>query len=745
MATDYRKFTITSIPDPSSGGLFIPDYERDMKAIVNQAVKSALSEGGYFKTSSRVVDKITGETRLDVYVHSADASVVSDSLKTELGKLTYKDDFGRPTQDPKYALTSSSPTKREVRALSKEEERGDTEVTRFNKSAWLKVIGLLTSIADITRRILSSVIAFSTQTVKDMVTAHNLGMGYESVRNYRHVETAHGMKEGTITEAVAGEQQKYGNITSLDEKSLEYIALIMGNKVADMATMGLGASNPEAIVEAIVDRANELANQGINSVGQYVGEQQARRELYSYLLKYSPQIADIFATMQEEQHNINSLFRNQAETFEEWKNVLPTSRGNHIPAEYNVATTTGQEWNVVKEIYNQIKEGIALAIAPEILALLRRIANVRVGMSDRESKALDEKNKALNQQFIDSAKVQLTTLGDTEADKQRALALNYYIKELEDENSKRDKIANLVPTSDEIVVKGQDLAETAIRFRVAMNQEKYSPEMKYVVDTYLDPNKRKKVEDRLLKEAQNQRRMDKATEELERIEDSPEFQAELNNLKSRYGGFHSSGVNQATALLKARYLYGAKADFRYDEKGRERPLYEQVSLALKAGYITSSGGVTPNYGVNTDKLDLTGEDFDKALYEALYKKYRNALAGYLANELIYQSKERAKEGTPAYDLDVLQRTYGSDLAGLANKIGTGKGSIISSATMDANGLITHRIVFDLNNNGEVEASDIPLMSYTTNRISDVNRITDVEISNGKVNTVRTSASVQASK
>ena len=745
MATDYHKFTITSIPDPSSGGLFIPDYERDMRAIVNQAVKSALSEGGYFKTASRVVDKKTGETRLDVYVHSDDANVVSDSLRTELGKLTYKDDFGRPTQDPKYALTSSSPTKREVRALSKEEGRGDTEVTRFNKGAWLKVIGLLTSIASITRRILSSVIAFSTQTVKDMVTAHNLGMGYESVRNYRHVETAHGMKEGTITEAVAGEQQKYGNITSLDEKSLEYIALIMGNKVADMATMGLGASNPEAIVEAIVDRANELANQGINSVGQYVGEQQARRELYSYLLKYSPQIADIFATMQEEQHNINSLFRNQAETFEEWKNVLPTSRGNHIPAEYNVATTTGQEWNVVKEIYSQIKEGIALAIAPEILALLRRIANVRVGMSDRESKALDEKNKALNQQFIDSAKVQLTTLGDTEADKQRALALNYYIKELEDENSKRDKIANLVPTSDEIVVKGQDLAETAIRFRVAMNQEKYSPEMKYVVDTYLDPNKRKKVEDRLLKEAQNQRRMDKATEELERIEDSPEFQAELNNLKSRYGGFHSSGVNQATALLKARYLYGAKADFRYDEKGRERPLYEQVSLALKAGYITSSGGVTPNYGVNTDKLDLTGEDFDKALYEALYKKYRNALAGYLANELIYQSKERAKEGTPAYDLDVLQRTYGSDLAGLANKIGTGKGSIISSATMDANGLITHRIVFDLNNNGEVEASDIPLMSYTTNRISDVNRITDVEISNGKVNTVRTSASVQASK
>lgn len=774
MATDYRKFTITSIPDPSSGGGFsIPDYERDMKAIVNQAVKSALSEGGYFKTSSRVVDKRTGETRLDVYVHSGDANVVSDSLRTELGKLTYKDNFGRPTQDPKYALTSSSPTKREVRALSKEEERGDTEITRFNKSAWLKVVGLLTSIAGITRRILSSVIAFSTQTVKDMVTAHNLGMGYESVRNYRHVETAHGMKEGTITEAVAGEQQKYGNITSLDEKSLEYIALIMGNKVADMATMGLGASNPEAIVEAIVDRANELANQGINSVGQYVGEQQARRELYSYLLKYSPQIADIFATMQEEQHNINSLFRNQAETFEEWKNVLSTSRGNHIPAEYNVATTAGQQWNVVKDIYSQIKEGIALNLAPELVALLRRIANIRVGMSDRESKALDEKNKALNQQFIDSAKVQLATLGDTEADKQRALALKYYIKELEEENSKKDKIANLVPTSDEIVVKGQDLAETAIRFRVAGGKEGYSPEMKYVVDTYLDEAKRNEFfskyrQDRMSKVRKDANSKVKEIEKARKDEFNRQAYAMVDTKGSPYYASKANIVDYDNALAMAQvelmYADEMKSKGEYEEWSKLKSIYKKKAWAIAHGYAgyyandkvkSVAHAIIPegtfklsDAEINVLYKGLMGQEgnvTEEELYEALYDKYRNILAGHLANELIYQSKEKAKEGTPAYDLDVLQRTYGSDLAGLANKIGTGKGSIISSATMNANGLITHRIVFDLNNNGEVEASDIPLMSYTTNRISDVNRITDVEISNGKVNTVRTSASVQASK
>jgi hypothetical protein len=95
------------------------------------------------------------------------------------------------------------------------------------------------------------------------------------------MEMAHSMKEGTITGAMADIQNKFGNITSLDEKSLEALAVVMGNQIEDMAKMGIGASNPEAIVGAIVDAFNAKANAGYNSVGQYVGEQQGRRELPS--------------------------------------------------------------------------------------------------------------------------------------------------------------------------------------------------------------------------------------------------------------------------------------------------------------------------------------------------------------------------------------------------------------------------------------------------------------------------------
>lgn len=457
--SDYSKFTITSKKDRYSHGYDIPDYERDMKTIVNQAVKSALSEGGYFKTSSRVVDKATGETKLDIYVHSADARVVESAIKTELNKLTFRDSNGRPTQRPKYKVDSDTLSDKEQRTLAREENKGDTETTRFNKSSLLKIIGVLTLISDITRRILSAVMTFSQQTVKDMVTAHNLGMSYESVRHYRHVETAHGMKEGTVTNAVADIQSKFGNITSLDEKALEALAVVMGSKIEDMAKMGMGASNPEAVLGAILDAFNEKANAGYNSVGQYVGEAQARRELYSYLLKVSPQVADIFATMQEEQHNINSIYRYQADTFEKFSNLRPTKRGGNEDIDYGVMDTLGETWNQLLEAVNQIKEAFIVGFAPVLLPLIRRLADTRVGMTAEEKAQRNKDNKEANERAIESTRktmkyyegIGIKNLSDEDRAYYEALA--EYVEELESANKKRT-VYNKVATTNELKLRG---------------------------------------------------------------------------------------------------------------------------------------------------------------------------------------------------------------------------------------------------------------------------------------------------
>lgn len=396
----YKRITLLSKADPATGQFNISDWEKDIRAIVNNAVKSSLTDDTFFKLVNKR-GTASGQMGIDIYVHQNTAPLVEKAINQQVATLTHKGSL-----DPKYSVLSpveaNRRVTRELRRGESESSSTDTESIRSTKHNFLKIIGGLTVIADIARRILSSVIALAERTTKDMITASNLGMSFEAVRGYRHTEAVHGLKEGTVTGAVSDLQMKFGNITSLDEKALEALAVVMGGKIEEMVKMGLGSSNPEAVLGAILDDFNAKANAGYNSVGQYVGEQQARRELYSYLLKVSPQVADIFATMQEEQHNINSLYRNQADTFENWKNAFPVSRGDPKWGSYGVLSIADQQWKQIKDILNQIKEGVLMTLAPDIVAILKRIGNSRIFMSESERREANIKNREANEKELAS-------------------------------------------------------------------------------------------------------------------------------------------------------------------------------------------------------------------------------------------------------------------------------------------------------------------------------------------------------
>ena len=459
---EYVKYSVYSKLDPSTNQFGIPSYEKDIKNIINNALKSALPKDTFFQVGEKELYK-NGRARWDIYVHKDDESVVSESFSQIQEELTYKGSGNK-----RYIITNAKPVSdKQAKVLSEAESLNNLnntvkESTKHTKGAVLKIIAIITTLADITRRILSHVIDFAVQSSKDMVTAHNLGMSYESVRSARITEKAHGLKEGTITEAVADIQNKFGNITSLDEKSLEALAVVMGGKIEEMATMGLGSSNPEAILGAILDDFNAKANAGYNSVGQYVGEQQARRELYSYLLKISPQIADIFATMQEEQHNINSLFRNQADTFEEWRNLVPTERGKHTKSDYNVVVTVGKEWELVKATLEAIKQDFETDFAPAVINLLRGIKNIRIGLSEGQNAELNKANREANEAEIKAVKKAINDYGNpsNKAESYYLMALNKYLDELEKANKGdiKGNIKNAVRTPEEIRVMANSLA-----------------------------------------------------------------------------------------------------------------------------------------------------------------------------------------------------------------------------------------------------------------------------------------------
>ena len=734
---DYQRLTITSLRDPSSGKFAIHDYERDLSALVSQAVKSALPEGVYFSVGNKSIDKSTGEMKVDVYVHSEDANVVRQSLSNANEKLQFKGSNG---QSDKYAITSSAVTREEAIRMfqaEKDKNRVEPEHTKKISGTAVKVLGVLTALVDITRRILSSVLTFSTQTTKDMTTAHNLGMSYEAVRSYRHTETTHGLKEGTITGAISDIQSKFGNITSLDEKALEALAVVMGGKIEEMATMGLGASNPEKVLGSILDTFNEKANAGYNSVGQYVGEQQARRELYSYLLKVSPQIADIFATMQEEQHNINSLYRNQADTFEEWKNLVPTTRGGKTQMDYNVTSTLGQEWGVIKDLVSQIKESILVSIAPALLSILRRLSNMRVGLSESENRRLNETNKLENEVALNKVKAQMEEIkanwGSTnQAEKDYYSALQEYADELTKalKGDRKGNIDNVVRTPEEVRVMANAItrknANTADTSSVTVNKDgsvTYGAmggvelgDIKDVLTSYPSLVNVEKLNKEYLKALDDaNRKVDKAREDyIMRRNAQLESEFAKGESKSADKWYKKTGgknipkaksigateKRQYELLAKAWYIYGADTGIDLSSLKTGQDIQTAYQKAVDDGYINAGRNLSEakisSYprvkGIAEEEAknkflysSYSEDDFYWWLYDLNASKINPHISGKKADEII-ASSATANRFASTFVLKEI------DFSKIIPKTFTGEGRV-ESYNDRSNGEVEHVIVF----------------------------------------------------
>lgn len=453
-ASDYTRYSIYSERDPNSGSYQIPPYEKDIRNIVNNAVKSALPEGAYFKLGEKHLDQ-SGRVRYDVYFHKEDAGIVGKSLRTAENEFK----FAGSTAN-RYHITQARPvTDDEAKLLSKEERTQERAQEKAERQAEQKksekrardtishlmgIYGAILTVVNITRRILTNIMKQAEQATRDNLTASNLGMGYEAVRMYSYMEKTHGMKEGTVTGAVNDIQTKFGNITKLDDNALKDLAVVMGSEIEEMATMGLGASNPEKVLGAILDSFNEKANSGYNSVGQYVGEQQARRELYSYLNRISPQVADIFATMQEEQHNINSLFRNQASTWEGFKNLTPIYAGNNLDGiDWNSLATLGNEMKLVQSHLKSIKDSIGANFSNELFKLLKFVNNLRIFMSETDNRKLNAENTAKNNAEINRvnnilSKYENIPFASMSPQEQSFVAtLKHYKESLEKENNEK--------------------------------------------------------------------------------------------------------------------------------------------------------------------------------------------------------------------------------------------------------------------------------------------------------------------
>jgi hypothetical protein len=216
----------------------------------------------------------------------------------------------------------------------------------------------------------------------------------------------------------------------------------------------------------------------------------------------------------------------------------------------------------------------------------------------------------------------------------------------------------------------------------------------------------------------------------------------------------------AVAMAQVELLYAdeMKREGQYEEWSKLKDVYKKQKWAIDHGYAefysndkvksVAHAKVPDNQFKVTDAeansiyksmMNLEGDIADEDIYVALYQKYIGSLANHLANEMIRQAKERAKEGTALYDLDVLQQMLGENLEGL-NYLGAGTYSI-KGTTTNENNVINHKIFLDINNNDKLDVGEQVLYDYNTNRESDtVNHIVLSIDESGKTTVMATPAS-----
>lgn len=777
---DYKKFKIRSKRDPSTKQYLLSDYDKDLRAFEN-AIKSALPKEAFYYITDKSISS-SGEMSVDIVTYPENVTNAKKSVQNVVSNRPYKggtekyvlsnvSKAGKDLSELAYSV-ETAPQRLEQEKKQREEDKKEEqkqikkehENSRELRSLFLKAIGLLTVLSDITRRILSSVLGFATQSTKDMIVAHNLGMPYESVRNYRHVEQAHGLDEGAITGGIADVQNKFGNITSLDEKALESLAVIMGGKVNEMIRVATSEQNPEKALGMIIDSFNERANSGYNSVGQYVGEANARRELYSYLLKLSPQWADIFATMQEEQHNINSLFRNQASTFEQWRSMFPTSRGGNTSMDYNVVVTLGQEWNLLKESIDQIKETFFASFAPALLEILRRIQDTRVGMSETENRARNKQNKEANLRALENAKQTIADMEEAGVNSTDTVGINYYmalkqyVEELEKANKGnwRGNIPYAVRTPEELrvlanTIMAQDMRKssayvfTGKKDTLDLNDTNYTiDEVREAVESYTNideeaerkqflAEKKLEVETKVKKriaeeeakrkqerEEETKRLKQEGGDEVTKNKDSPHYRNWLERL-------NPSDTSAEIALAQIEKLYA--------EEIAEKPLtgantYAKLADAVDRGFAFYPANKTTNipYIKEPDFASLTEEDKsniqeqvekeaytidDSDFYKWLYVKYAKFLQEHITESRIDKAIDLSETSNVWAEETLLRDTASAnaDYSWL-NKLPEGvTGGFVSSRNeVSPTGLVTH--VIELKAQSDKGEKTIPLVSVT---------------------------------
>lgn len=291
-------------------------------------------------------------------------------------------------------------------ARKMEEDEKKSEESAAKTSHVIKsILAVVTVIADIARRILTAALTNASETNRKTIEAQNVGMSYAERRNMDIFDVAHGMERGTLFSAISSIQSKFGDVTKLDTNALGVLARVMGNEVGDLVRSGLGGKNPDVLMEKILDKYFAQYKAGKNSLGQTVGQAQARRELVTVLQSVSPELATVFSRMIDD--SLSGRYGNFS-TVREWRGTTVTNRGGLGESDLTLVSEIGKTWNEIRAATSDIKDLWMNKIIIGLNGLLKDIDNSRIGMSAKQNIETDKSNREKNTEALARGKQLMT-------------------------------------------------------------------------------------------------------------------------------------------------------------------------------------------------------------------------------------------------------------------------------------------------------------------------------------------------
>ena len=326
-------------------------------------------------------------------------------------KENLKNAFIRKNLKPAVKYSDDVLSERKEKEKIEEEKKEEKEKKQSRVSALGKIAliaKVLTTIADITRRILTATLQRASEITKEKQDAISNGTTQEKVRQYYTTEGAMGMGKGTVLEGMQELKSGLGNLANLDTNMLSELAKVLRSDIISGIKLGEAGTNTENVMKQILDAYYKQAQRGVNSLGQQVGVRNAEIEMAGALEKAGlGKLAEVLRSMFYA--NDTGIYKGRVTDFDSFNSLSPHYTNGLTDVDNKYASELGQSVNALKQRFNDLKENLEQGLLISLGNLINKINNWDIGKSVEEKTEDNRTNSVL----LSKARAQYTNRAES--------------------------------------------------------------------------------------------------------------------------------------------------------------------------------------------------------------------------------------------------------------------------------------------------------------------------------------------